>query len=368
MALTSFELLYNAYHSHSNHGNHLWVLTDALADTCAPLTAQVASTTPTHTQATSNSGQTNDVHLLTNRWDIAQQAPDVIQFNDYDLLTLSTANIGFVYFHIPKEKPVLNHLLKQCAMILSPGGRVFVAGAKSQGIKSVGKNAKTLFQTASTQKFGDIYLCELVLLANDQRTDENKPLDDQNYTELRPIKQLNGHDVYSKPGIYGWNKIDAGSTLLVEHLQNNQSQLLETTKTVLDLGCGYGYLSLSAHQLGFTNIHATDNNAAAILAVEKNALQNRFTVHAWPDDVAEQAQQQFDLIVCNPPFHQGFDHSKNLSAKFCQALSRLLSPRGQALVVVNQFIKLENFTAGLFKRVTVVAENNSYTVYKLTHH
>ena len=91
-------------------------------------------------------------------------------------------------------------------------------------------------------------------------------LDDSDYTRIRPIQQSGqGAPVYTKPGIYGWQKIDLGSRLLVaaiqEYLGAGDSRQLNT---VLDLGCGYGYLSIMLARLGASHIVATDNNIAAV--------------------------------------------------------------------------------------------------------
>ncbi|BFM07084.1 methyltransferase [Halioxenophilus aromaticivorans] len=353
MALTSFELLYGEYLRQTDAAGQLWVLTDSLVDSCKQLIDQVSAA----------DAEPNTTVLITNRWDIANYSQKTIIFNDYDLSVAAEKKISHVYFHIPKEKAVLNYLLNQCAAYLPSNSRVFIAGEKNQGIKGLAKAAKPLFDTIATQKHGDLYLCELATKSD--ASPSQTPLKDQNYQQLRVIGELDGNALYSKPGVYGWNKIDAGSALLVDYLKQSQSAINAHTQSVLDLGCGYGFLTLAAHQLGIKSISATDNNAGALLALQATAHHNQFDVTAWPDDTAASCHQKFDLILCNPPFHQGFEHSKDLSSKFCQAIARLKASDGQALVVVNQFIKLEAFTAGLFKQTTPVAGNGSYTIYCL---
>lgn len=342
--MTTFELLYSAFNQQPmNHSKHLWLLNESLTFA---------------NQALLNR---DDVVIVTNRWDIAQSHPTNAVFNDFDLSGLN--NISNVYFHIPKEKAVLNHLLNQSADLLESDGKITIVGEKNQGIKTVGKNAQNLFAHSHIQKQGDIYL--VTLSSPIQLLKESQQLNSQDYRQLRAIGAFQNLEIYSKPGLYGWNKIDAGSELLIQYLTELAKQIKPTTKSVLDLGCGYGYLSIAAGALGFSNLHATDNNAAAMLAIEKNAYFNSLPIAFWPDDIASQSNTDFDLILCNPPFHQGFDHSKALSSRFVQAIAKLKSAQGRALVVVNQFIKLEAFTKGLFKSVKIVAANKSYSVYEL---
>ena len=134
-------------------------------------------------------------------------------------------------------------------------------------------------------------------------------------------------------------------------------------KQVLDLGCGYGYLTMSASSLGFKKLYTTDNNAAALLAIDENAKQNNIDIEYWPDDVGKNIDRSFDLVLSNPPFHQGFDHQKSITQEFIGQMARLTSPTGTALVVVNQFIGLQPLAAKVFSNVEIVAENKSFKVF-----
>ena len=67
--------------------------------------------------------------------------------------------------------------------------------------------------------------------------------------------------MYSKPGIYGWQKIDRGSALLIEQLSDVLASMARAPKRLADLGCGYGYLSImAAQQLPDCQWLMTDNN------------------------------------------------------------------------------------------------------------
>src|SRR5690606_14598650 len=124
------------------------------------------------------------------------------------------------------------------------------------------------------------------------------------------------------PGIFGWNKLDRGSVLLAEQavavlsgaaLPGASTSDVASGEpasgglgSVLDLGCGYGYLLLATADLPFSSRTATDNNAAAIIAAEANFDQRELAVTVTLDDCGAHLQEQFDVILCNPPFHHGF--------------------------------------------------------------
>jgi len=235
---------------------------------------------------------------------------------------------------------------------------LMLSGEKTDGVKTYARHACKLFaDSCQPQKLGNYYLARLTNYRDDQ-----KPLDDKNYLALRPIGSPDNLPLQSKPGIFGWNKIDQGSALLLNQLPHFLQSFGEANQpqSLLDLGCGYGFLACAAAQQGFTQITATDNNAAALRACKANfaALEVDGTVIAG--DAGSQIEERFDAIICNPPFHQGFNIDSELTAKFLLASKRLLAPRGRALFVVNNFIALEKKAQDYFPRVREVARSGSF--------
>ena len=54
---------------------------------------------------------------------------------------------------------------------------------------------------------------------------------------MRQIKEIKGQNFTTQPGIFGWDKIDQGSKLLINHISN------DLYGHGADFGCGYGFLS-----------------------------------------------------------------------------------------------------------------------------
>src|SRR5690606_21454912 len=155
------------------------------------------------------------------------------------------------------------------------------------------------------RKHGNAYLAEFS--ACSEALAPTARLPDANYTELRLVEhpQLS---FYSKPGVFGWEKIDKGSQLLVSCLPKIM-QYMKDVGSVLDLGCGWGYLMLQTAGSDIPQRVATDNNVAAIDAARRNFAEAGLNVDCVPDDAGRHINQRFDLILCNPPFHQGFSVS-----------------------------------------------------------
>ncbi|MCV6605209.1 MAG: methyltransferase, partial [Porticoccaceae bacterium] len=242
----------------------------------------------------------SNVTLLTNRYDIWQQAQTTelnAHFSDFDTSVFEAGSFEKIIYRISKEKPVVHHLINSAFELLTQGGELILSGEKNDGIKTYAKKAGQYFQSGNhIEKNGNNYIA---YIRKDSKTcGEN--LDDKNYRQLRPNIQSGEQILFSKPGIFGWEKIDKGSQFLVEHLPEFLKDLPESA-SLLDLGCGYGYIAASAQHYGFAKTVATDNNAAALTACEKNFKKLGITGEVIASDAGKEIDEQFDIILCNPP-------------------------------------------------------------------
>lgn len=303
-----------------------------------------------HTLAPHNSQL---LHITTNRYDIYQLAREKnisAEYNDFTFKELAFTPECIVY-RISKEKPLTHYLINQATQRLCHNGTLIISGQKQEGIKSYVDNiSKHIGCKGKLKKLGSHYCASL------SHFDNHTPLDDKEYTVFQqPFTDHPQHkQLYSKPGVFGWNKIDKGTELLLQTLPKIIKQYQHKISTILDLGCGYGWIFanlpnyLDEETLSNTQITATDNNATAIACAEKNALLTTQQVHVVADDCATHIAQTFDLILCNPPFHQGFAHDKTLTQKFLEQTKQHLKYNGMAIFVVNEFIHFTKEQLQLF--------------------
>lgn len=310
------------------------------------------------------------LQLLTNRYDVYlrfAQAGWSITFNDWDFAALSEPSFDRIYYRISKEKAVVHHVINQASGRLGTMGQLHLFGAKNEGFKGYVDRASVLFVDVASRKLGKGGFA--AVLYSPRGTDGGL-LDAKDYTRLRSIFQLDGHEVLSKPGVFGWEKQDAGSVLLADSWQD--SVAVKQAQHVLDLGCGYGYLSLrfwsglSATERQGMELTATDSNAAAIRCCEENFQRWGINGQVIAADCASEIHQRFDLIICNPPFHQGFAVEGELTDRFLAATARLLSAGGQAFFVVNRFVPLARKAeqAG-FSQVETYADEGSFKLIRI---
>lgn len=300
---------------------------------------------------------TTPIELLciTNRYDVASSLTKHgydVAFNDFALEDLAANSFEQILFRVSKEKALCHFVINESFRLLRPGGQLLISGGKNEGIKTYLKKAALLYGPAVRQAKAKP---AVQLGAFKRQAPAGEYLRDQAYRELLPISSPQFGTYLSKPGVFGWNKFDRGSVLLLRHLPELVTTL-PPKERVLDLGCGYGLLGIeTCKQLAVRQLVLTDNNAAALAATTCNVDQHLPSDDIQCDivaaDVGDSLQGHFDLIVCNPPFHQGFSTSKDLGIRFCARTAQLLAPQGLAIFVVNEFIPLERYASGLFRQV-----------------
>lgn len=308
-----------------------------------------------------------NLFALTNRFDVATTLRELghqVTLNDFCFGELPVPQFASIVYRVSKERPLVNHCINESYQLLSLNGSLHLLGNKDDGIKTHGKHAEQVFRTpARLKKQGTSYRSSLQKLNPKNGPTEPQWLDSKDYRQLREMK-IEEFKFVSKPGVFGWDKLDRGSALLAaqahEHLSSKSS-----VGSVLDMGCGYGYLLLVTRDIPFTARTATDNNAAAVAAAQASFKLHGISVAVTLDDCGMALQKKFDLILCNPPFHLGFGTSSDLSQKFLLNIHRLLTPNGRAMVVVNQFIPLERLAAAHFKHVTTLTQEQGFKVVLL---
>jgi 16S rRNA (guanine1207-N2)-methyltransferase len=334
------------------------------------------------TDAWQSVNESATLSIVTNRFDLSIALKKRFlrtEFSDFDFSSFPAESINTIFYRISKEKAVVNHIANEAFLRLSAGGEFILAGYKNEGIKTFASTiAKRFNALATTKKMGDAYY---VIIEKPLSENTTTALDDDNYMALREISThtlvSDSHAsnmlpvIYSKPGQFGWNKFDAGSQLLVETLRgalNDKQVSLSGESECLDLGCGYGFITLMASSFLKSHIKTfwlSDNNAAAILSATENCQRNNLSAKIIPDDCAISITTKMDLLLCNPPFHQGFDIENDLTEKFLLSTKNHLKPNGVAFFVVNKFIPLEKKAEKLFRKIDVLADNGKFKVIRL---
>ena len=123
-------------------------------------------------------------------------------------------------------------------------------------------------------------------------------------SELRVIKYENNGRVFtffSDLGVFSKDKIDYGSRVLVDTVLKNK----ENVASILDVGCGYGFIGIVLSVLLRTQVCLVDVNSRALHLTEKNLKENQVDGEVILSDGYENVRGTYDLVVTNPPIRAG---------------------------------------------------------------
>jgi len=146
---------------------------------------------------------------------------------------------------------------------------------------------------------------------------------------------------WTVPGLFGWDKIDLGSQLLLRHLPE------DLHGHVADFGCGYGYIAatLSRRYPMIKKIDAYDSHAQAVAATTRNGDEKIQAI--WMDVRTLPARQHYDAVVMNPPFHSGKKEDIALGESFIRTAWNSLKRGGRLFFVANRHLPYEKLIPGL---------------------
>jgi 16S rRNA (guanine1207-N2)-methyltransferase len=171
------------------------------------------------------------------------------------------------------------------------------------------------------------------------------------------------------PGLFGWNKVDAGSALLIETLKGNQTRL---SGRCADFGCGYGFLSQSIlleDSNDIKELRFIDHDARAVLLCLGNigTLAKQKNVQPqphWADLSRLQTigETPFDHIIMNPPFHAQKQQQNALGLRFIENASKNLKNKGTLYMVANTHLPYERPLNALFSDVQILREQNGFKI------
>jgi 16S rRNA (guanine1207-N2)-methyltransferase len=200
---------------------------------------------------------------------------------------------------------------------------------------------------------------------------------------------LNGVEtvLVSKPGVFAWDRVDAGTAALVGAME------IETRDHVLDLGCGTGLAGLAAARRtseghivlvdadvravesarrtlkanGLTNAEAllSDCGSAVLSTSSRQGFDRRFDAGRFAKhrfDAGRFAKHRFDAVVTNPPFHQGVGVDYDVACQFVRDAARMLCRGGRLFLVANRFLRYEGLIRETFGNVATTCADNRYHV------
>lgn len=256
----------------------------------------------------------------------------------------------------PQNQIETLYLMAQALQVLKPGGVFVIAADNKAGGSRLKKNLQKL---GVENVFSESRNKCRVVWSSNVSFDKAAVREAIEAGEVQDV--LEGR-FSSQPGVYGWNKIDQGSQILLQHLPAN------LTGYGADFGCGYGFLSQSLVQHSdLRSLVCVDADWRAVRLCRMN-LQKFSSVteleFQWADLIQDQnALRGLDFVVMNPPFHQGKKADISIGECFIQNAAKSLKKGGQLWMVANAYLPYERVLNACFADVRNVFEGQGFKVF-----
>lgn len=109
---------------------------------------------------------------------------------------------------------------------------------------------------------------------------------------------------FSDNGVFSKKSIDYGSRLLVESYLKDDT----TSKKVLDVGCGYGFLGIVISIVNGSYVDMVDVNKRAVHLTKRNIKRHdNFKGNVFLSNAYSDVTEKYDVIITNPPIRVGKD-------------------------------------------------------------
>jgi 16S rRNA (guanine1207-N2)-methyltransferase len=302
-------------------------------------------------------------HLVCRRWAeyvACSRAVDGWQFTSvaFGIDAAPDAACGRALIALPQSRAAQAMVFHRITSRLHPPQELLVIGATRAGIRPAKKLLATLFASVETV---DHARRHALLAARDPRPTAALRAAASDWENLYEVAIGDtALTVCSLPGVFSHGRLDAGTRLLLESLED------EPAPSVLDLACGCGVVGawLAARKPGRSIVWA-DDHASAVTAARRTADLNQLDPgQVIASDVYSDVTGRFDLIACNPPFHQGVDTEYDIAGRIISGAANHLTEEGRLRIVANRFLPYRDRLARSFKATRVVRENNRYRVYE----
>ena len=267
---------------------------------------------------------------------------------------------GWILVLPPRSRDEARTLFAQALQRAEAGGHVIACAANNQGARALQDDLQQLAgHITSLSK----HHCRVFWARVDTKGIDADLL--ATWAALDAPRPVADAVLLSRPGVFSADAIDVASRLLVEHLPT------DLVGRAADLGAGNGYLSIAllARNPGIQAIDLYEAEARALEVARLNlaATPTTATIGFHWHDVGtgvptHPTHAGYDVIVMNPPFHQGRADAPDLGRAFIIAAAAALKAGGQLWLVANRHLPYEAVLAQHFTQIREVVVRDGFKV------
>lgn len=247
---------------------------------------------------------------------------------------------------LPKNLSYLTQILEQC--VKNNVHNIYIAGM----MKHLPKHILDFLK-----KFGEVDRAPFKKKATIYKLRINKVFE-SHYPKHLTISDLK---LVTHANVFGRDKLDPGAAFVIENIHK-----LPKVKTAADLCCGSGILGIQYVKF-HPECHMSffDESFMAIQSTTDSCDLNHIPhkIALWGDGL-KGSNDKFDLIICNPPFHEEHTVGDHIARRLFADAQNSLSENGQIVVIGNRHLGYHRLLQKYFKHVSTLASNSKFILMR----
>jgi len=274
-----------------------------------------------------------------------------------DSLQEMTNNVKVVLIKVPKTLAFLEYQLQELSKVINKDTIVVAAGK----VDAIHKSTLALFEKyigttkTSLAKKKSRLIFSLV--------DQTEIIEKEIATTWEIERQ--GWKIHNHANVFSRNHLDIGGRYLMDNLP--EGNFIK----VIDLGCGNGVVGMAAAE-AYPDAQITfiDESYMAVDSARINMLKNfeeersdntRFVVN---NGLVGFKERSYDLILCNPPFHQQHTITDHIAWAMFNDAHFCLAVNGELVIVGNRHLDYQDKLERIFGNCELVAENKKFVILR----
>ena len=161
-------------------------------------------------------------------------------------------------------------------------------------------------------------------------------------------------------GVFSAKHIDFATQFLLDHLQAKENE-----NSFLDIGTGNGIIGKHLlDQKSWKNAILMDDSILATASSQLNT--SKYPSVEWIADyhLDSFSNDQFDLIITNPPFHFEFEVDPSIALQLMEDSYRILATGGRLIVVANRHLNYKSQLSKWYPSISILNENEKFVIYE----
>lgn len=272
-----------------------------------------------------------------------------------DSLSLPPERIDLLLIKAPKTLALLEEELIRLFPVIGEETRVIVAGMVKGMPGSVWKLLERLLGPTTTSQARK--KAKLIFVTPGLSVKAKSP-----YPVCYTLEGT-AHRICNHANVFSRDSLDIGTRFFLQHLPSGLDG-----RDVVDLGCGNGVVGLiAAERNPGARLHFVDESFMAVASARENFHHNlpgreaRFQVG---DALSDFAAASADVVLCNPPFHQGSTVGDQIARRMFRQAHRVLRRGGELWVIGNRHLGYHKSLKKLFGNCELVASNTKFVILR----